>query len=108
VHDFGVNSIHSFTGERFFMRSALKPIAWLCLLLTLFAAYGFAAHQHTSSADDAQCAICLVAHSASPVVASHLPSVFFILVLLIVLAEPVSAKQRLIAFAVSVRPPPAV
>jgi hypothetical protein len=88
------------------MRSALKPIAWLCLLLTVSAAYSFAAHQHSSSSDDAQCTICLVAHSASPVAASSLPSAFSILVLLIGVAEPVSAQQRLVPFALTVRPPP--
>jgi hypothetical protein len=93
-------------GKSFFMRSALKPIAWLSLLLTLFAAYSFAAHQHSGSGDDAQCTICLVAHSAAPVAASNLPSALFILVLLIVLAEPVSANYRLVPFALTVRPPP--
>lgn len=90
------------------MRSVLKTIACLCLLLTLVSAYGFAAHQHSSSVDEAQCSVCVIAHSASPAAACSLPSAFLILVLLIVLAEPLAAKQRLVPFALSVRPPPAV
>jgi hypothetical protein len=90
------------------MRSALKPVAWLCLLLTLLAAYGFAAHQHSSSADEAQCAVCVVAHSASPVTTCNLPNTVLVLVRLIAVGQPVSPHQLLTAFALSVRPPPVV
>ena len=90
------------------MRSVLKPVAGLCLLLMLVSAYGFAAHQHSSSLDEAQCTVCVIAHSASPAASCELPSAFLILVLLLVLAEPLSVKQRLIPFALTVRPPPAV
>ena len=88
------------------MRSVLRPIAWLCLLLTLLSAYSVAAHQHSSFGDEAQCSVCVVAHSASPVATSKVPSTLLVLVVLIVLAEPVSAKQRLVPFALTVRPPP--
>jgi hypothetical protein len=105
--DFIVDSIYCSAGIAF-MRSVLKPIAGLCILLMLVSAYGFAVHQHSSALEEAQCTVCVIAHSASPVAACILPSVFLILVLLLVVAEPISAKQRLVPFALSVRPPPAV
>jgi hypothetical protein len=89
------------------MRSALKPTAWLCLLLMLASAYGFAVHQHSSSLDEEKCTVCVIAHSASPASACELPSAFLILVLFLLLGEPLAAKQRLIPFALTVRPPPA-
>jgi len=88
------------------MRSVLKPIAALCLLLMFVSAYGFAAHQHSSSLDEAQCTVCVVAHSASAVAIYKLPSTIPVLVRLLLLAEPLSAKQRLVPFALTVRPPP--
>ena len=90
------------------MRSVSKQIGWLCLLLTLLSAYSFATHQHFSSSDEAQCTVCVVAHSASPAATSTLRNPVLVLVRLSVVGEPVSAKQRLIAFALSVRPPPGV
>jgi hypothetical protein len=89
------------------MRSVFtKQIACLCLLLTLFAAYSFAAHQHSSALDEQKCTICVIAHSASPVAVSSLPGAVFLVVRLIVLAGLASTKQRLIPFALTVRPPP--
>jgi hypothetical protein len=90
------------------MRSVLKWAAWLCLLSTASSACVFVTHQHLSSCDEAQCTVCVVAHSASPVAASKLPNPVLVLVRLTDVGEPVSAKQRLIAFALSVRPPPTV
>jgi len=90
------------------MRSASKHIAWLCLFLTLGSVYAFAAHHHSNLSDEAQCTICVVAHSASPIAASALPTSFLVLILFIVLAGPLSAKQRLVSFALTVRPPPEV
>jgi hypothetical protein len=90
------------------MRSALKPVAWLCLLLTFASAYSFAAHQHSNPLDEAKCTICVVAHSASPAASCKLPSATLFLVQFVVLAEPRPAKQRLAPFALSVRPPPSV
>lgn len=105
--NFDVHSINCSAGEAF-MRSVSKLIAWLCLLLMLLSAYIFAAHQHSSSSDDAQCTICVVAHSASPASSSTSLTAVFVLVVAMVVAEAISAKQRLISFALSVRPPPAV
>jgi hypothetical protein len=90
------------------MRLVSKPTAWLCLLLMFVSAYAFAAHQHSSSLDEAQCAVCVIGHTASPAASCKLPSAFVVLVHFVVLAEPVSAKQRLVPFALTVRPPPAV
>jgi hypothetical protein len=90
------------------MRSVLKPMAWLCLMLTCVSAYSFAVHQHSSLLDEAKCTICVVAHSASPAASSKLPSAMLFLVQFVVLAEPRSAQQRLVPFALNVRPPPAI
>jgi len=90
------------------MQSVVKRTAWLCLLVTLLSAYVFATHQHFSSGDEAQCTVCVVAHSASPVSTSRLPNPVLVLLRFTVVGEPVPAKQRLIAFALSVRPPPAI
>jgi len=98
--------MHWFDGIRF-MRLFLKQIAWLCLLLTLLSAYAFAVHQHSGALDEAQCTVCTVAHSASPVIISNLPFAILFLVLLLIRARMISSKQRLVPFALTVRPPPA-
>ena len=84
-----------------------KQIGWLCLLLTLLSAYGFATHKHFRSSDEAQCAVCIVAHSASPKATSAPLKVRFVAVSTF-RAEPVETKRCLIAFPLSVRPPPSV
>jgi hypothetical protein len=89
------------------MRSFSKRIAFLCLLLTLFSAVALVAHHHSSAGDAAKCTICVTAHSAAPQVSAVLPNRTFVRAS-ISRSEPVSAKQRLVAFALSVRPPPAV
>jgi hypothetical protein len=88
------------------MRSALKLVAYLSILLTLWSGYTFATHNHFSSVDEAKCTVCVGAHSATPVSAPKLPSADFIRISVVV-AKRISAKQRLIAFALTVRPPPA-
>ncbi len=89
------------------MRSVFaKQIAWLCLLLTVSAAFSFAAHHHSNPSDEIQCTICLVAHCSAPVATINLSSALLLLVPLVIPAEPVSAKQRLVPFALTVRPPP--
>jgi hypothetical protein len=89
------------------VRSISKRIAMLCLLLTLWSAVAFAVHQHSSAAEAAKCTICIAAHSASPKVTTTLPKVLFVSASTF-LPEPISAKQRVIAFALWVRPPPSV
>jgi len=89
------------------MRLIAKRIACLCLLLTLWSAIAFAVHQHSNATEAAKCTVCIAAHSASPKVASRLPHATFVAVFTF-RAEPISAKQRLVAFALSVRPPPSI
>jgi len=91
------------------MRSKSKRIAWLCLLLTLLSVYAFAVHHHSGSDDPATCTVCVAAHSASPVASSALPQSVLVPIQVVQAAEPVDdAQQRLIAFALTVRPPPEV
>jgi hypothetical protein len=89
------------------MRSISKWIAWWCVLLTFWSAMAFAAHQHSNGIESAKCTVCVAAHSASPRVPSTLTRATFLTVSTF-RAEPVSAKQRLVAFALTVRPPPGV
>ena len=89
------------------MRSISKRIALLCLMLTVWSALAFAAHQHSNATESAKCTVCIAAHSASPKTITTLPKVLFVAVSTF-LPEPISAKQRLIAFALCVRPPPSV
>ena len=105
--NFGVDSIYCSAGVAF-MRSVVKLIAGLCLLLTVVSAYIFATHHHSNSLSESQCTVCVVAHSASPVVAPTTPSAVPVVLRLIVVGEPITSEQRVIAFALSVRPPPVV
>ena len=89
------------------VRSILKSVALLCLGLTFWSALAFAAHHHSNPTEAAKCRVCVAAHSASPQVTSTPRPATFITVF-ILLAEPVPAKQRVVAFALSVRPPPEV
>jgi len=89
------------------MRSISKKIALLCLLLTFCSATALVAHHHSSPTDALKCTICVTAHSASPKAVSALPNLAFVRISA-VQRETVSAQQRLIAFALSIRPPPAV
>jgi hypothetical protein len=91
----------------FDMQSISKRIAWLLLLLTLWSAFALVTHHHSSATEAAKCTVCVAAHSASPKPTSNLPKVTFVPVSTF-WSEPVSAKQRLIAFALCVRPPPSV
>jgi hypothetical protein len=89
------------------VRLASKKIALLCLLLAFWSAIEFAAHQHSNANESAKCTVCIAAHSASPKTTTTLPRVLFVSVSTF-LPEPISAKQRLIVFALCVRPPPSV
>ena len=89
------------------MRSILKQVALLCVALTVWSAVALAAHHHSSATESAKCTVCVAAHSAAPkAISPQTHTSFFVVFTFRV--EPVSAKQRLIAFALSVRPPPAV
>lgn len=89
------------------MRFMSKRVAWLCLLLTLWSVYAFASHQHSNSIEAANCTVCVAAHSASPVTISKLPDTTLVPVSIVV-PHAASSKQRLVAFALAVRPPPEV
>jgi hypothetical protein len=90
------------------MRPISKRIAWLCLLLMLWSAIAFAAHHHADGDESAKCSVCVAALSASPT-APALPSRTIFLAVSTVRTEPVvAAKQRLVAFALTVRPPPEI
>jgi len=89
------------------MRLFSKRIAWFCLLLTFWSAFAFAAHHHSNANEAAKCTVCVAAHSAAPKATARVPKAMFVRVSTF-RAEPVSAKQRLVTFALSVRPPPAV
>ncbi len=89
------------------MRSSLKRVAWLSLLLTLWSAFAFAVHHPSSQDESTTCQVCVAAQSAAPATASPTPKPVFRRVLPF-RPQPSSAKQRLVAFALSVRPPPAV
>jgi len=89
------------------MRSISKRLAFVCLLLTIWSAIAFVVHQHSSATEAAKCTVCVAAHSASPKTTSNLQKAAFV-ALSTVHAQPVSAKHHLVAFALSVRPPPEV
>jgi hypothetical protein len=89
------------------MRSISKRIALLTLLLTFWSALAFAVHHHSSQDESATCQVCVAAHSASPTTAAPTPKPVFSRVVQL-RPRPTAAKQYLIAFALYVRPPPAV
>jgi hypothetical protein len=87
------------------MRSLSRRVACLCLLLTLGSAMAFVAHHHSSATDAVKCTVCVTVHSAAPKTGSYLQNASFIRVSTF-RPVPVSVKQRLVTFALSVRPPP--
>ncbi len=89
------------------MQSRIKYAALLCLMLTFLSAFALVAHHHAKGAESARCTICVAAHSAAPQATTKLSKGTFTAVSA-VRFEPLSIKQRLVAFALSVRPPPAV
>ena len=88
------------------MRSISKRVAVLCLLLTILSALAFVAHHHSNGTESAKCTVCVAAHSTAPKSTTYVPSAIFAPIF-IVRSHRVSAKERFIAFALSVRPPPA-
>jgi hypothetical protein len=88
------------------VRSISKTIALFCLALTLWLGFAFVAHHHSSSADAVACSVCLSVHSASPKPPALSQIDFAFVSVLRAGSVSVSAKQRLVSFALSVRPPP--
>ena len=89
------------------VRFVVKYVALLCLMLTFWSAFAFAAHHHSKGTDAARCTVCVAAHSAAPKATTNLLKATFTPISTF-RADPVSAKQRFMAFALSVRPPPAI
>jgi hypothetical protein len=89
------------------MRSIVKHVALMCLLLMCWSAVAFVAHHHSKGADSAKCTVCVSAHSAVPKATAHLLKATFT-VASSFRVDPVSVKQLLVVFALSVRPPPAI
>jgi hypothetical protein len=87
------------------MRSFSKPIAWLCLLLIVGSTWAAAVHKHADEANAASCQVCIAAHSSAPTTALSTPKPVFQR-LLAVAAQISDAKQRFLAFALFIRPPP--
>jgi hypothetical protein len=89
------------------MRQSSKKIAVFCLLLALWSVLAIVAHHHSSANEALTCRVCVAAHSAAPIAAAIAPTSTFVPIAAF-RPEAVSAQHRLIAFALSVRPPPAV
>src|SRR5215467_12369238 len=87
------------------VRSISKGVALLCLMLTFWSALAVAAHHHRNNTES-KCSVCVAAHSTAPTNAVCLLRATFSPVFTIQ-TEPVSIKQQFVAFALSVRPPPA-
>jgi hypothetical protein len=83
-----------------------KHVGWFCVVLTLWSAFALAAHHHTNATDSAKCTVCVAAHSAAPKATARLAKSTFVFAP-IDKTSPISVKQRIVAFALSVRPPPA-
>jgi hypothetical protein len=88
------------------MRPISKRIAWLCLWLMLWSAIAFAVHQHSDGDESAKCSVCVAALSAAPTAPAIMPRAALLAVSTVRTEPVVAAKQRLIAFALTVRPPP--
>jgi hypothetical protein len=89
------------------MRSIVKYVALLCLLLMFWSAVAFVAHHHSNGSDSAKCTVCVSAHSAAPKATAHALKASFSEVFNL-RAHPSAVKQLLVVFALSVRPPPAI
>jgi hypothetical protein len=89
------------------MRSISKNTACLCLLLTLWSVIALITHHHSNQTESSVCQVCVAAHSAASTTVSSAPKPVFHTIFALRL-RPTATKQRLIAFALSVRPPPAI
>ena len=89
------------------MRLVARRVGWLCLLLTLWLAVATVVHYHANAAESATCTVCVASHSATTPAQYVAPKAVFVFVS-VVRIKSLSAKQRLFAFALSMRPPPAI
>jgi hypothetical protein len=89
------------------MRFTGRWLVWLCLSLTLWTAVAESTHNHPNKTESASCSICVVAHSASPVVSSHQAKPIFAAIGWLQEKE-VIANARLSVFDLGIRGPPEV
>ena len=89
------------------MRLVARRVGWLCLLLTIWLAVATVVHYHANATESATCTVCVASHSSTTPARYVAPKTVFFFVS-VVRIESLSAKQRLFAFALSVRPPPAI
>jgi hypothetical protein len=83
-----------------------KATAWLCLILLLCISTAAAVHHHADGSDSARCELCLVAASSAPTAPAPCLAQTLLAVSMVRLEPVAAAKQRLICFALTVRPPP--
>jgi len=88
------------------MHRLAKQTAWLCLLLLLFTTAAVAVHHHAGGHDSPTCELCLVASSAPLAAPSPCLQQTFAAVTRVQSKPIEAARQRLICFALTVRPPP--
>ena len=88
------------------VRSIVKFAAVICLVLTLWSAVAVVAHHHPKGTESAKCSVCIAVHSAAPKASVTILRTTFTSISAF-RADAVSAKELFIAFALSVRPPPA-
>jgi len=89
------------------MRSFVRCVALMCLVLTFWSALAVVAHHHADGTDSASCTVCVAAHSTAPTPTTNLLKTTFT-ALFTFRAEPDFAKEALVVFALCIRPPPAV
>jgi hypothetical protein len=88
------------------MRSISKRIACVCVVLIFWSAIAFATHQDSDATESGICTVCIAAHSAAPEALPTPLHVTFVAISTLRAEPSISAKQRLVTFALSVRPPP--
>jgi hypothetical protein len=81
--------------------------AWFCVSLMLWAAAAESTHNHPTRTESASCSICVVAHSASPMLSSGRTAPLFAAIGLLQ-EEDFIAKAGLDVFEVGIRGPPAL
>ncbi|PYV86581.1 MAG: hypothetical protein DMG90_20890 [Acidobacteria bacterium] len=87
------------------MRSLAKRVAIVCILLTLWSAVAVVAHHHVNKTDAQKCSVCVSAHGS--VAVSRIQTATPIFVQIAPLRfKSFSSEFRVVAFALSVRPPP--
>lgn len=96
----GVNRTHN-------LRRIFQLVAIVCLLLTVTSSFAAVLHVHSTPAESLNCQVCVLAHSTAPAAIQTAARPTFFRVADILLPE-LRTRQRLIVFALSVRPPPLV